>query len=199
MSEPLTLIDMHVAKFADYYANGVLVPSHHYRLVENIDNYARDAGIRVADIYAPFSAIKPTEVETDYVTHLCKTRGKFVEALGMFYNQEMDPLVIDRLRGFAGALLRNHIATKFMTQRRFFDLIIENEDFDEYTVIVLPDIFRHTNGLSDGLCRSTGSVLMERYSEGKHTIVGRIPSWKAIGNKFGEDIVELINSNFMGA
>lgn len=199
MNEPLTLIEMHMVKHAGFYETGVLKPEPHYRLVENIDEYARDAGIRVGDICVPFKNCNPTDPERVYVELLVKTGAKTVETLGMYYEKEMDPTIHDRSRVIAAAMLRYFIATKVINQRRFFDLIVEGEDFNDYTVLILPDIFRNIAGLSEGLRRSTSSILMERYSEGKHTIVGRITSMKEVANKFGDDVSGMIEQHFMGA
>lgn len=193
---PNSLLSDHLIRFPEWYVEGVLDPETHYRLVENAFEYAREAGCRPKDIYRKLKDTCNTEAEYTFVRELAKHRGKVEEFSGLYYTTDMDPAILDRLRGLTGALVRNFVPVKLLSQGRFFDMIVDGEDFDDYPVLIINDLFR-VGPVSDALRRSISSIIIDRYQLGRQTCFGKILSMNLIMEKYGEDVVQLISENFL--
>ncbi len=189
------LIAEHIIQYGRFYENGILVPSVHYRLVENAETYAGEAGIRPTDIYEPFSVINPTMLELDYVKTIA--RNSPCEFHGMYYVEPMDPPIVDRMRAIVGALIRNFEPAKLMTQGQLFDAIHGDVDLSDYKVLCLPDLVSAPGTISDGLRRSISTMIMTRYIAGQQICFGQITSIGKITNLFGPDIAALIETHYV--
>lgn len=189
-------LEQHTARYPEWYAEQVLVPETHYRLVENAFEYAKDAGCRPLDIRNKLKAVCDTGIERTFVVELARHRGSVTDFSGLYYTGKMDPPILDRLRAITGALVRNFVPVKLLSQGRFFDMIVGGEDFDSYPVLIINDLFRD-GPVSEALRRSISSLIIDRYQLGWQTVFGRIDSLPVISEKYGEDVVDLIVNSFL--
>jgi len=193
--DPVSLLGMHVEKHKLFYENGVLDPVVHHRLVENAPEYARIAGIRVADIYEPFSGVCNTNREKEFTSIIA--RNTSTKIAGMYYTEDMDPPIVDRMRVITGTMLRNFEPARLITQGRLFDLIMDNSELSDFRVICLPDLMHATTSISEGLRRSVSTMFVDRYIEGLQIVLGKIGPLKKIGERFGSDVLEIIDLHYI--
>ncbi len=190
-----SLLDLHKEKFKKFYEGGLLDPAVHYRLIENVEAYADEAGIRVGDVSAPLSPVCNTMEEQSYVRHIAANRGHSLS--GMYYQSEMDPPIIDRMRAICGTLIRNFEPAKLIPQGRLFDMIIDNVELDDYKVICLPDLMDDVFSIGDGLRRSVSTLFIDRYINQKQVVLGKIDNLKSVREKFGSQMADIISNKYM--
>lgn len=186
---------MHVDRYKKFYANEVLKPEVHHRLVVNAEAYADDAGIRVTDIYDKFRRVCKTDAEWTWINVIA--RNAVPDFSGLYYLSSMDPPIIDRMRALVGACVRNFVRAKLVTQGRLFDMIIDNTELDDYRVLCLPDLMHGSGNVSEGLRRSVSTMFLDRYVAGHQICLGKIGSLKHVETLYGSDVSDCINSHFL--
>lgn len=102
----------------DPYALGALSPDHHDRLVADLDNFARDAGIQPHWIATPL-ADEVTATERDYLRAFNRHAAEG-EVAGMAYTLKSKLDSVDkRMSMVAGCLVRNFVRARGMTHGEF--------------------------------------------------------------------------------
>jgi len=107
----------HMSVYADYYATGILKYKKHWRMVQNIEMYAEQAGIPEYFIYNTSEGV------------LLSKDVKYLEGFGVHQSKGISGAVIegkhnfiDRMYSMVGVLTRNFVDARFITLQ---DLIKE--------------------------------------------------------------------------
>jgi len=161
------------------FAPGKLLPGVHSRLVMELDRFAEEAGISVADITGANYHL--TDVEKQYLRGFRRAHrsGK----AGLIYVGQHDPSVLNRCRSVAGALIRNFITVRMVPREVLIDRLFNGGPLAADCVIV-PNF--HYEGAPVATRRALASWITERLARGHQTVLG-VPSRKALSDVFAED------------
>lgn len=120
----------------DPYATGVLVKEHHDRLVANLDEFARDAGIQPKWVWTKLADVcGPDEIEYFRAYRRHRAGG---EVQGLIYlrgTPEADPEA--RMAALAGAFVRNFVRARVMTLATVMDQV--KAGGVDATVLLIPN------------------------------------------------------------
>ena len=110
--------------YANAFKSGCLKEEVHGRLVQNLDAYARDAGIQPRWVWTPLAATCG-QVEVNYVRQYPTHRAEGLVS-GLLYLRDASaefPNVDERMSAIAGAFTRNFIRARVMTLSMVLDHI----------------------------------------------------------------------------
>lgn len=185
----------HVKKFAEFYESGVLKPETHHRMLGNIEEYSKQAGIQPMDVAKPFSETCGTKLELDYVLYCIRQeQGTFN---GIYYSDHMSPPIMDRHKVFAGTIMRHFRKVKVLSQNLFFSMQHDGFDFTKYHTLCIPDLMTNIATLGDWHRRSISGLVMDRYLDGQQLILGRLASVHSIESVLGFEVVVIIKEHYV--
>lgn len=125
-------------KVADPYASGALTQEHHERLVADLDNYARDAGVMPHFICEPMPEM--TEQVEIYLRRFRHHSGEGVAGV-CFSKRSKLPVPADQyLSCIAGALVRNFVRARVMTLGAVIDANATNS-MPNLSCLLIPNFF----------------------------------------------------------
>jgi hypothetical protein len=107
-----------------YKPKGVLTPEKHERLVANLENYARDAGIPKELIWKALPALSVGE--KDWLANFNKHRSEGYCGLLITGEPELNPL--SRIGAMAGFLTRNFVRARVFSLLDTLDAVANNDD-----------------------------------------------------------------------
>ena len=164
---------------ADLYAPGKLKPAVHFRLVEELERIAREAGVSVRDIAGHDYFL--TEPEVEYLKGFNRVRhtGK----LGIIYIGQHDPSVLNRSRSIVGALLRNFISARMAPREVLINSLFGSGGTVRGDLVAVPDF--HYQDAPVATRRALSSWIMDRVSRGQQTVLG-VPNTKVMNDLFGD-------------
>lgn len=195
MIDPDKYLEQHAKKFEAFYNTGVLVPSKHHRMLGNIKEYAKQAGIQPMDVARPFSETCDYELELSFVLHCI--REEYDQINGLYYTGDMDPPIMDRHKVFAGTILRHFRKVKLLNQNLFFGMQHSGFDFSGYHTLCIPDLFTNIISLGDWHRRALSGLITERYLDGQQLILGKLAAPQDMLNVLGEDAVGIIKKHYV--
>jgi len=182
---------------ADPYATGVLKKEYHERLVADLDNFARDAGIQQHWIYTPLPD-EVTKVEIDYLKNFRRhMAGHTVAGLCYTKKAKVDSIE-ERMAAVAGCLVRNFIRARVMTLGSVLDAIA-SKSMPELTCILIPNFF---NPASDGgqiaswQVNALHDMIVSRHLNGQQTIV-YVPDLNTLATEYGTPMRKLLDQYFI--
>ncbi|MCL4743823.1 MAG: hypothetical protein KJZ83_00260 [Burkholderiaceae bacterium] len=182
----------------DPYASGVLDKNVHDRLVADIDNFARDAGVQPHWICSPL----PPDVTKSEIGYLRKFRQHMAshgKVSGLCYTKKSGVDAIDqRMAAIAGCLVRNFIRARVMTLGSVLDTVA-GQSMPQLTCLLIPNFFHPA---SDGghiaawQVSALYDLLLSRQIAGQQTIV-YAPDLAALGKEYGMPMKNLIDQSFV--
>lgn len=194
LEEDRATMSYHRKKYAKYYAPGVLKLEKHYRLVEDLERYARAAGITPYYIYKIRMAAFCTDEEIDYVKHLRQHEEKAVAGLAYHGTAEK---IEDRMMSIAGAVLRNLIQARVIMLQ---DLLneLKDEEPPQDTMVLVPNFFIDSSDggkIPDWKVSLLVSWVMSRFTTGKQTVL-YIDDLTACGVQYGSTLVSHLKGHY---
>lgn len=175
----------------DPFAQGVLSREHHTRLVEDLDNYARDAGIQPHWIYEPMPEM--TEKVETYLRRFKHHAGENTAGL-CFSKRSKLPLPPDQyLSAVAGFLVRNFIRARVMTLGSVIDAC-HSATMPNVTCLLIPNFFypqSEGGTIASWQISALHDLLVSRQVAGQQTILFASDTTllaKEYGLAFGEMI-----------
>lgn len=183
----------------DPYASKVLKPDVHERLVADIGNYARDAGIQPKHIWEPLTPkVSPAELTwvKRFRFHTSEGHsGLCLEGASLVFSVE------DRMAAIAGALVRNFIRARVFTLSQLF-AEAESEGMPKATCLLIPNFF---NGKNTGKAIAGPiapwrvslvlDILMERHLSGLQTVL-YVESILDLEEAYGPPIAKHLKTHF---
>lgn len=178
---------------ADPYATKVLFPEHHAMLVQDIDNYALEAGIVKHWIWSPLADHCGPEV-VEYAKKF-KLHAQSGAIAGLCFTGKLDADTC--MSALAGCLTRNFIGAKVMTLTALLDAIDKNA-VPEARALLVPNFFHsiaeggkiapwQTSGLLD--------LLTRRRVAGQQTII-YVSDVETMSNEYGLVIGKFVKQHF---
>jgi hypothetical protein len=160
--------------YANAFKSGVLKEEVHGRLVQNLDAYARDAGIQPRWVWTPLAATCG-QVEVNYVRQYPTHRAEGLVS-GLLYLRDASaefPNVDERMSAIAGAFTRNFIRARVMTLSMVLDHISDGEPVGA-TILLIPNfcLSKVEGGdLPAWKAATVYDLLLKRRAENLHTIL----------------------------
>ena len=181
----------------DPYASGVLEPETHARLVLDIENYARDAGVQPRWIW---TALAETvgKAEVEYVRQY-KSHGQADGVKGMCCvrkDDHCDPAT--RMAAIAGALVRNFIRARVMTLGVVLDMLA-TRDTPDATCLLIPNFFQakaEGGSIAPWQIGALFDLLLQRSQTGSQTIV-YVTDMKALSTEYGVAFADLFTDHYL--
>ena len=190
-------IDPHTAEIHPAYKTGVLEEATHGRLVQNLDGFARDAGIQPFWIWTPLSDTV-SQAEIDYVREFRKhkVQGK-VQGLAYFrLTGKAEPE--KHMAALAGALVRNFVRARVMTLGGVLDALAKHEEI-EATCLLIPN-FHLSKGEGGGIAtwqtHMLYDLLVNRAQTGLQTVI-YVTDYETLRKDYGLAIGRLIEANYV--
>ena len=156
----------------DPYASGVLVEEHHSRLVQNLEGYAKDAGIQSHWISTALAdTCGPDEVE--YVRNFISTGPKARSRASATSVRTRTPTRRRAWPRSPGALVRNFIRARVMTLGTVLDQITKGGSVDA-TVLLIPNfcLSKDEGGsIAAWQTQALYDLLIQRAADGLQTIL----------------------------
>jgi hypothetical protein len=157
----------------DPYASGVLVKEHHDRLVADLDNFARDAGIQSRWIYAPLPDTV-TEGERAYLKAF-RAHCASGAVAGLCYTKKAKLyLPVDQyMSAIAGCLVRNFVRARVMTLGSVLDHQSAGT-MPDLTCLLIPNFFHPVaegGTIAPWQVSALHDLLVARRVAGQQTIV----------------------------
>jgi len=186
---------MHV----DPYETKVLKEEVHARLVQNLDVYARDAGIQRRWVWTPL-AETCGDAEIDYVrkypTH--KAEGAVQGLLYVSASPGVSPKVDERMAAVAGAFVRNFIRARVMTLASVLETLGSDKSV-EATVLLIPNfcLSKAEGGdLPTWKAAMVYDLLLQRSNANLHTVLYASSVGEAT-KTYGTACGRLLDSHFL--
>lgn len=178
----------------DPYATGVLVKEHHDRLIANIDNYARDAGIQKHWIWTRL----PDDVAGAEREYLVAIRRHIAEGTraGLCYVGSADG-IDDRFSAIAGLLVRNFIRARYMTVGTVLDGLGDGS-LPDLSCVLIPNFFVPSafgGGIAKWQVSALYDFLLDRKARGQQSII-YVADLNALGKEYGLPMKNLIQSSY---
>ncbi|MEY9560500.1 hypothetical protein [Sinorhizobium fredii] len=181
----------------DPYASGVLQEEHHSRLVADLENYARDAGIQPHWIWTPL----PETVSDAEVAYLKNFRRHAVDGqiAGIAYcGKPVGVAIEQRMAALAGCLVRNFVRARLMTVGQVLDHLAKGT-LPDLSCLLIPNFFlRQDEGghIAAWQVQSLFDLLMARRVQGQQTIL-YVSDSKLLGKEYGLAISRLIDEAYL--
>lgn len=156
----------------DPYALGALQPDHHDRLVADLENFARDAGIQPHWIATPLGE----EVSQREVEYLKAFKRHCVEGdvAGLCYSSKAGLVSIDqRMSLLAGCLVRNFVRARVMTLGDVLDHL-HAKSMPDLQCILIPNFFLSAaegGTIASWQVSALYDFLVSRHVQGQQTII----------------------------
>ncbi len=181
----------------DPYAEGVLVPEHHARLVADLDNFAKDAGIQPKWIYSPLPDTFGPE-ERGYVRHFRKHAAEGTPSGMIYHGPNKGGEVEQRMSALAGCLVRNFIRARVMTLGSVIDAL-PNREMPELTCLLIPNFFvaqQDAGTIAPWQISALYDYLSQRFVAGQQTIL-YASNMSLLGKEYGLAFSRLIAANYL--
>ena len=182
----------------DPYSTGVLVKEHHERLVADLHNYARDAGIAPRWLWTPMAEECGLQ-EIEYAKQFKQYRlnGK-VSGLVYIRSAQDETPIEPRMSALTGVLVRNFIRARMMTLGTVLDLCASGEPPDA-TCLLIPNFFlskKEGGTIASWQVSALYDLLVKRQLTGLQTVLC-VSSLKDMRNEYGLAFGSLIESNYI--
>lgn len=181
----------------DPYAPGVLQKEHHDRLVADLDNFAKDAGIQPHWICEPLPGTF-TAGEKDYLKrfrqHMTSGSISGVAYVGKGKSAEID----QRMSAFAGCLVRNFVRARVMTLGAVLDAM-SSRSMPELSCLLIPNFFLSASEggtIASWQVSALHELLMSRQVSGLQTIV-YVSDMSLLAKEYGLAFRNLIEAHFV--
>ena len=136
--------EQHLQRYAHYYEGGVIDYDTHFRLVPNIEVYAKQAGIPEHYVYHTSIGILEGK-EVKYAKTWNELPSKHV--FGGYYTQKSEGYM-ERIYSIIGLSLRNYIDARIITLQDLITALKNGESIDN-TLVCIPNLSVHKNSGGD--------------------------------------------------
>ena len=181
----------------DPYASGVLQREHHDRLVADLDNFARDAGIQPRWIYEPL----PKTVSADEIDYLRRFRRHIAsgDVAGLCLTRKSGIKSIDQhMSALAGCLVRNFVRARVMTLGAVLDHLAA-KDMPDLTCLLVPNFFHSAaegGTIASWQVSALHDLLVARAAAGLQTIL-YASDLNLLGKEYGLALKGLIDAHYV--
>jgi hypothetical protein len=179
----------------DPYASGVLRKDHHDRLVADLDNFARDAGIVPHWICEPMP-----EMDEKLETYLRRFRhhaGEGVAGVVLSKKSKL-PMTVDQyMSAIAGCLVRNFIRARVMTLGSVLDAHAAGS-MPNISCLLIPNFFYPASEggtIASWQVSALHDLLVARQVAGQQTII-YASDLNLLGKEYGLAFRELIDAHY---
>lgn len=184
---------LHLQKFGTMYADGVLKPDIHRRLVEEIEEIAQSARIPVRCIYQTAKGIC-TQEELQWAARYNLYTAQGVDGL-VYVNTEN---TLNRMMALAGVFLRNFISAKVITVQDVCNCIADRQRIED-KVVFIPNFFLMKGQGGDMPSWKVSQLLgwlYERKAEGKATCI-YVESLSGLKMEYGKPFYDLAKESYL--
>jgi hypothetical protein len=180
----------------DPYATGVLDKEIHGRLVQNLEHYAKDAGIMPFWVWTKLSdTCGPDELDYARQFNIHRAKGLTQGLCYLRATTKADP--VDHMFALAGALVRNFIRARVMTLSKVIEHI--NGGGVDATALLIPNFClskQEGGNIHQWQAQVMNDLLMQRAQEGNQTIL-YATSLDDIKNAYGLVTQQLVKTRFL--
>ena len=180
------------------YSYGVLQPEHHERLVADLENYARDAGIQPHWIYTPL----PDTIgkgEREYLKRFRQHMASQGDVAGLCYTARSGVKSVDQVfSALAGCLVRNFIRARVMTLGMVLEALA-SQSMPELSCLLIPNFFHPAadgGHIASWQVSALYDMLVARQLNGQQTVI-YASDLHALGNEYGVPMKKLIDQHFI--
>lgn len=181
----------------DPYAQGALVPDVHERLVADLDNFARDAGIQKHWIATPLGD-GVSDWEREYIKAF-KRHCVEGSVAGLCYTQKSALASVDQhFSLIAGCLVRNFVRARMMTLGEVLDHL-HGRSMPDLPCILIPNFFMSVSEggtIASWQVSALYDLLMSRQVQGQQTIIYASDP-NLMGKEYGVAFSRFVADNFM--
>jgi len=180
----------------DPYASGALKKKIHDRLVADLENFAKDAGIVPSWIAAPLPKTI-TQIERDYLREFKSQSSKGISGLCLISRNEHGQNEI-HTSALAGCLVRNFIRARVMTLGAILDLLAKHE-IPELSAILIPNFFipaADGGTIASWQINALYDFLIYRHTRGLQTIFC-ISDRNTLSKEYGDAFIRLIDTHYL--
>lgn len=178
----------------DPYAAGVLKPDVHGRLVADLDNYARDAGIQAHWICDPLPEL--SDAEMSYLKQF-RQHAASGDLAGMIYSSPK--VKADQLfSALAGALVRNFIRARVMTLGTALEHLASHT-MPELDCVLIPNFYAPFNDgghIAAWQVNAIYDFLVQRQVEGLQTILYATGK-QQLAKEYGAPLNRLLTEHYI--
>ena len=178
----------------DPYATGLLHKEHHSRLVANLTNFAKDAGIQRHWVWTPIESFCSDEEQT-YVNTFKRHASYGVGGLCYVGMEGLE--VRNRMSAITGKLVRNFIRARMMTLGTVLDTIAQ-EGSVTATCLLIPNFFiakDQGGSIATWQVQTLFDMLMQRQADGQQTVIG-VTDKGLLGKEYGRPLTELLDAAY---
>ncbi len=178
------------------FDSGVLDPSVHGRLLQNLDHFAQKANIQKHMITMKMSEFNCTKQEINYVKTIKRKSADGIYGL-VYTGKEDGSSVITRMMAIAGACLRNFVDAKVMTIQELLSELKEGTP-PEVSVLLVPNFFisRAEGGkIADWHIAELLGLLYSRMATGKQTLL-YVSDFEALRKAYGDPMATHLEQHF---
>jgi hypothetical protein len=177
------------------YDSGVLDPSIHSRLAQNLDHYAQRANILKPMITMKMSSFACTQAEIAYVKAIKRRASEGL--YGLMYQGIQKTPVMTRMMAIAGACLRNFIDARVMILQDVLAALKEGTPPD-VSVLLIPNFFiaREEGGkIAEWHIAELLGFLYARMAQGQQTFI-YVSNFEALKKTYGEPVALHLHHHF---
>ena len=184
--------------YAEAFKTGVLKEEAHSRLVLNLTQYAKDAGIEPYWVWTPLADVCG-EDEAEYLRRYYIHKEEHVIS-GLLYMRSAlgdFPDADKHMAALAGGFVRNFIRARMMTLSTVLGLLEDGEDVTA-TVLLIPNfaMSKDEGGeLPSWKSRLIYDLLLQRATKGQHTVL-YASTLADVSRTYGTACARLLNSRF---
>jgi hypothetical protein len=176
-------------------AEGVLDKTVHARLIQNIDQVAKDANVPVPVIC---KSVKPmcSPEELAYIVHMHSNVNEGM--YGMVFTGPPTNPMNTKMMGIAGACLRNYIRARVMTVQTVLDDLKANK-MEQPTVLLIPNFYvgkKQGGHIPDWQVSQLLGMLYSRQSAGLQTFL-YVADIEGLHQEYGELFKSHLTENFL--
>lgn len=171
---------------------GILDPSFHSRLLDNVDEFVSVAGIRPNFLWEPASSYC-TEEERKWVRNL-----KSSTDAGAVVVHKGSILAADACMALAGALLRNYIDARVIPLHTIISML-EDHDPPEPTVLFIPDLLSKDliqKSIASWRVQEFVGLIMDRYNKNLKTVLYSNYEGMQVRSIYGDAFLDLIQTHY---
>lgn len=179
----------------DPYASGVLVPEHHERLVADLDNFARDAGIQPHWIHSPLPPTVSEEVR-DYLRNFKRHQAQGTTA-GLCFTRKSHVTPDEGLAAIAGCLVRNFVRARVMTLGQVLEASA-TASLPDLSCLLIPNFFypaTEAGTIATWQVSAILDLLTSRLVQGQQTII-YAHDLNLLDKEYGRALGGLIRQNY---
>ena len=183
--------------YGDPYETGMLTKDRHDRLVANLENYAKDAGIQPHWVWTPMEG-KATADEKQYLIDFRQHSMRGTRSGLVYTGLNLDFDMTDHMSLVCGLLVRNFVRARVMTLGSVVAALQETS-LPDLTCLLIPNFLwsKEDGGdLPRWQVNMVYDMLVDRHARGRQTIL-YVSRPTVLAKEYGLPMSQLVMNNYL--